>query len=218
MVGASVLRPLHTLILTATCVLTIATAASLAAAPNAAVPNGGKVFGKGYSGWLAIAWQTLLAGPPDGPVCDNGHGAVILFGGGTGLPEAHTCFVRAGQPVYASGLADECSNREKEPFHAETTAELKRCARRHFKGATNLTATIDGTPVDGYDRLITGSPVFKFHLPKRNLMHSRRRSGKGAAYGIGLLIGTLTAGAHTVRVTGDFPGFKSDVIYTLLVP
>lgn len=211
------LRPLRAFLLTAACVLIAATPTSLAAVPNEAVPDGGKVLGKGYSAWLAISWQTLLAGPPDGPVCDKGHGAVILFGGGTGLPEEHTCSVRAGQPVYASGLADECSNRESAPFHGETPAELKRCARGHFKGATNLMAWIDDTPVTGYERLIKASPVFKFHLPKRNLMHSRKRSGKGAAYGIGLLIGSLTPGVHTVVVTGDFPGFQSDVTYLLVV-
>ena len=85
---------------------------------------------------------------------------------------------------------------------------MKSCARRNYKGAADATASIDGKRVSGYHKLVTATGVFPFHLPKKNILGSKMRSGRGAAYGEGLLVSGLSRASHRIDVTGAFPAAK----------
>ena len=187
--------------------------AAVAASSSLVVPSGGKVDGHSYSQWQAIDWQTVLSRTNGGPPCVTAHtpsGAVELLTGGSGAPGTHTfnCTLPAGRPIYAAGLGDECSTADAPPFHATTPAQMKSCARRNYKGASNATASIDGKRVPGYHKLLTATGVFTFHLPKKNILSSKQRSGSGAAYGEGLLVTGFGRGSHRIDVTGAFPTAK----------
>lgn len=206
------------------CVLALSTVgAANAASPDVVVGPHGTIAGQGYGQWLRNSWQLALSRLPHASACQsmrvNGTTVALLLGGYSGKPERHSCRVRAGEPVYVNGLSSECSTVEKPPFHGTTANQLRRCARRNLAGATNLTATVDGRPVGDYHALISASPVYRFHLPKHNLLGVTAHSGRSAAYGEGLLLRGLKAGAHTAHITGALPaaGFTYDVTYTLHV-
>jgi hypothetical protein len=196
-------------------------AAAQTATSSTVVPAGGQVAGQGYGQWLRNSWQRAFADLPDASACQTQRtpaGAVaLLLGGYSGKAETHTCRLRANAPIYVNGLSVECSTIEQPPFHGNTPAELKRCARRDWRGATHLSASIDGRRVRGYRTLITASPVYAFQLPKHNILGTTQRSGRSAAYGEGLLLRGLSAGTHTVHITGTASalGFTEDVTYLL---
>lgn len=208
----------------AACALMLSTVAvANAAAPGIVVGAHGKVAGQGYGAWLRNSWQLALSNPPGASACQTmrvGNTTVaMLLGGYSGKPERHNCRVHAGNPIYINGLSAECSTVEKPPFHGTTASGLRRCARRNLKGVTNLSATVDGRVVGDYHTLISTSPVYTFHLPKRNLLGVSARSGRSAAYGEGVLLRGLTPGNHVVHVTGELAafGYTEDVTYTLHV-
>ena len=60
------------------------------------------------------------------------------------------------------------------PFFADVDTRAGRVASY---GRT----TVDGRPVSGYRRLITASPVFKFSMPRKNILGTRKRSGMSSA-------------------------------------
>lgn len=190
-----------------------ASTAALAASSSLVVPPGGKVAGHTYSQWQAIAFQAVFSRTNGGPPCVTAHtpnGAVEMLTGGSGAAGTHTfnCSLPVGRPVYAAGLGDECSTADAPPFHATTPAQMKSCARRNYKGATNATASIDGKRVPGYHKLLTATGVFTFHLAKKNILGSKKRSGRGAAYGEGLLVTGFSRGSNRIDVTGAFPTAK----------
>ena len=151
-----------------------------AASPTVVSP-GEKIAGRTYSQWLAAGWQLEFRDPPGAWGCQAVSGVTILFRNELSNSEVHTCTVPVGRPLYILGAGVECSTVEKPPFHGRTPAELKRCARRVYsKVETDLKASVDGTPVDNYSRFAAASPVFSFHLPKNNVLHSRKRAGRGA--------------------------------------
>jgi hypothetical protein len=199
------------------CILALSTVACSVVGPH------GKLAGQSYGDWLRDSWQLALSKTPSASACQTmrigGIKVAMLIGGYSGKPERHDCRIPGSTPLYVNGLSAECSTVEQPPFHATTPAGLHRCARRNFRGATNLAATVDNQPVRGYLALISASPVYTFHLPKHNLLGVAARSGRSAAYGEGLLLLGLAAGTHTIHITGDVPGaaFAYDVTYTLNV-
>ena len=192
-----------------------------AAGNHNVVPPGGKVAGQGYGQWLGAFFQTFLATPPGASVCQSVPTSIgtvaVLIGGTSGKEETHTCVEPAGQPIFVDGLAADCSTVEPAPYHGNTPAQLKSCARRNLRGATDLSISIDGHPVSHWMRFISASPVLPFHMPKHNVLGTHKRSGRFAAYGEGLLIRGLTRGTHIVHETGHLPGFSVNLTYRLRV-
>jgi hypothetical protein len=201
--------------------LVLSTGASGAGTANGVVvPPNGKLAGLTYAQWLQIAWQIAFSGPPSGPpVCavrNTGHGPVELLQAEAPGRHAYTCSLPAGRPTYVVGVSNECSTVEAPPSHANTPAQLKACARKNEMGAV-ASASIDGRPVRNYRSLSSRTPTFRFHLPADNILGTKTRTGLAAAYGEGLLLRGLSAGARRVHVTGAIPGFTTSVTYTLHV-
>lgn len=201
----------------------ICAASAQAVSPDVVVGPHGKVAGLGYGQWLRLSWQHFFGHPPNGPVCQSqrvsGIKVAMLLGGYSGKPERHSCRVAAGMPIYVNGLSAECSTLEKPPFHGNTPAQLRSCARANMADAKDLKVSIDGRRVRGYRKLISTSPVYTFRLPRHNVLGSAKRSGRSAAYGEGLLLRMLSPGNHTVHVTGKVPSarFVDDATYQVHV-
>ena len=123
--------------------------------------------------------------------------------------ENYECSIPAGRNVYILGVGAECSTIEKPPFHGRTPGQLKSCARRFTKRAySHIKWTIDGEPVEHPGSFVTTSRVFHFHLPKHNILHLKRRSGRAAAYGEGFLLQDLPGGQHVVRRSDRYFGSR----------
>jgi hypothetical protein len=189
-------------------VIVAPTAPAGAASGDVVVPKGGTVAGLGYAQWLGAWWQLRLTRPPDVVICRQVGDVSVLIGGRNALGggESDACAVPFGKPVYLNGLAVACSTMQTGALHGGTDAQLRSCAKRQFRGARRLSATLDGQPVAGYAGLVAASPVVAVTLPRINVLKTQRRSGRAAAYGVGLLLVGLTAGTHTVRQTGSLPG------------
>jgi hypothetical protein len=182
------------------------------------VPKGGTVAGRTYAQWLGAWWQLRLNRPPDVSICREVDGVAVLIGGRNagGGGESDACTLPVGQAVYLNGLAVECSTMQRKPLHGSTSAELKSCAKRRYKGA-KMTATLDGRPVRAYSSYATASPVVAAKLPRINVLKSKRRTGRVAAYGVGLLLTGLTVGTHVLRQQGGLPGAPMRLTYKLRV-
>ena len=186
------------------------------------LPRDGRVAGKGYAAWQAIAWQwairSSLPGPPPCATVRVGDTTVaVLSGNFYGGTVTFTCRVPAGRPIYVMGGAAECSTLEKPPFYASSAAQLVRCAEREFTGARS-TASIDGQPVGGYRTLVTSTSAYPIHAPEHNVLNGQPGAGLAAARGYGLLFGGLASGTYTLRVTGFIPKIEDwDVTYVLQI-
>ena len=196
--------------------------AAPAAADVTVVPPGQKVAGRTYAQWQVAWWQGLFARPAGAPPCPTGHGPVtFLFGGVSGKPQKHTCTVPADKPLYSPGIGLECSTLEKAPFHGSTPAQLKACTRRLWGGQkVSMIATLDGLEVPNVvSRYTVATDAFAIRLPRKNILGSKKRSGRSAAKGVGLIFTGLSAGEHTLHVEGRLPKahFKGEVTYTLNV-
>lgn len=201
--------------------LAIATTAS-AATSSAVVPAGGTVADHSYGQWQAISWQYQFSHTNGGSPCSTvqtPEGPVELLAGAAAGTHTYRCAFPAGRPVYAIGLDVECSSIEAPPYHGNTPAQLKSCARRNYRGARDVTAKIDGHTVAGYRKLVTATPVFTFRLATKNILGSAKPSGRSASYGEGLLLKGLSAGSHRIDTIGAFPkvGFHAHLIYELHV-
>lgn len=195
----------------------LAPAAGAQTARGAVVPKGGEVAGKTYGQWLATWWQLRLNRPPDVSICRQvGDVAVLIGGRNADAGESDACTIPAGQAVYLNGLAAECSSMQPQPLHGDTSAQLKACAKRRYRGA-KVTATVDGRPVSAYGSFATASPAAAVTMPRVNVLKSKRRSGRVAAYGVGLLLTGLTPGTHVVRQKGGLPGRPFRLTYKLRI-
>jgi hypothetical protein len=204
----------------ALCALVATVGIAAAKGSDPVVPAGGKLSGHSYAGWGVIWWQELFAAGAKPPACGAPHGKVrVLFGNPNPGTHKITCTVKAGLPIYVPGLSVECSTVEKAPYHGSTPAQLKACAKRQFKDSTGNTASVDGRAVAGYAGSAVATPVFRFRLPKKNLLGSKKLSGKAASYGLGVALTGFDAGTHTVRIAGAFlkQRYKVTIVYTLKV-
>ncbi len=176
-----------------------------AATGSHVVPLGGKVAGTGYAFWLKWQWQFQFAHTPPYTACQtvtvNGHKVGYLgIKSITPATTKYTCSEPAGRPLYFIELSAECST-----FHGDhltygtSNSQLKRCARVEAKGGTpTIHTTIDGRAVDVM-KLVTASRVYRVFNAKGNFIKSKKRRGRSAAYGPGLLLTGLSKGRHVVH-------------------
>ncbi|TML98736.1 MAG: hypothetical protein E6G10_21785 [Actinobacteria bacterium] len=197
--------------------------AAPAAADVSVVPPGQKIAGRSYAQWQVAWWQGLFARPTGTSPCPSASAGPVLFlfGVASGKPQSHTCSVPEDKPIYVPGIGLECSTLEKAPFHGSTAAQLKACAKRLWGGQkVTMSATLDGQDIPNVvTRYTIATEAFAIRLPAKNILQSKKRSGRSAAKGVGLIFTGMSAGQHTLHVTGRLPKahFKGEVTYTLNV-
>ena len=191
-------------------------AASASASSDQVVPPNGKVAGRGYAAWLAKWWQVRLRTGPAGSICQHVGKVEVLIG--APFPKGpKRCTVPAGRPVYVNGPSAECSTVEKPPSHGRTAKQLKRCARRGYKAISGARIRIDGRRLHHANRWLVATHVYRFHMPKVNVLSSPRRHGRSASYGSGFLLKGLSQGQHVIRETGKESGHPIALTYRLKV-
>jgi hypothetical protein len=188
---------------------------ALAATDGATVvPVDQRVQGRTYAQWEAAWWRRATRIPTtDSSVgsCSRAqHGRVwLLDNGGSITSKDHfsqTCSMPAATDLFLGVPSFDCSTVEKRPFFARTDAQLVRCARRLWRhGAAKATLTLDGVPVEPPGSPV-GTPAFTIALPRHNILGARKRRGRAAVYGLGLMLDPLEPGTHTLVRTERFPG------------
>ena len=150
--------------------LTLCLAASLAAFDNDDRDDSNRVVlspnskpnGNTYAEWNALWWRWFLALPKadqlgaPGVDCSTGQVGSVWFLVGLGGPTTINCTVPHGKMLFFPIINAECSDLEDPPFRGETEAERRSCADGHMDTVTNLSARIDGVPVQN---LRSGAPV-----------------------------------------------------------
>jgi hypothetical protein len=121
-------------------------------------------------------------------------------------PEAPTCTVKPGTPIFLFALFNSCSDVET-PFPT-SEAEQRQCAvagLRQFAadlGAEALLVSIDGAPsIDIFsDRCLAISPQMTANLPVDNILGVPAQATTFVAAGWVAMIRPLPPGTHTIRV------------------
>lgn len=76
-----------------------------------------------------------------------------------------------------------------------------RSAADDRSGEPNIvTASLDGHPIPSA-RYVFGTLVFRFTLPRKNILQSSKRRGRAAVYGFSLMLHPLAPGTHTIHIT-----------------
>jgi hypothetical protein len=199
--------------------LLMGTAATMAtAAGPAVVAPSGAVAGRDYGDWLKKYWKLIFEGSLDEPPCRHVGRVLVLRGFPQGERTVYRCSVAVGTTVYMNGPSTECSTLEKAPFHGDTKAELKACARKtygDFIGTFRL--FVDGRELEQPERWNVATSVFGFRMPKKNVLNSKKRRGRSAAYGAGYLIKRLARGKHVIKGEDRNDGKTTTVIYRITV-
>jgi hypothetical protein len=194
----------------------VVAALALAAPAVAAPPNGhgilkspnGSYRGHSPGYWIAQWWAGALSAPADetnpaiaGTCVLQGTVAIHYSGGDCTLP--------AGTAIFEMLFSTECSNREPDPFHAESAEEAEACGRANAGVATSLRLRVDDGPwlelLD--DRYAAVLPWTTVPWPENNIFGL---PGGGeisfGGYGLGALLRPLPPGVHTIDFVPEGEG------------
>lgn len=177
---------------------------------NPGVLPPGSNYGMTNRQWSAKWWQWALAQPvltsplldPNGANCAAGQSGSVWFLAGTlsGGSATRSCTIPASKAVFFPVANYFCS--------AEgSAAQMRICARVGQKGATNLSAEVDGVSVRHLPSYSVKSPTFDLTLPADNVF------GVDAGVyvptssdGVYLMLAPLSVGAHVIHFHADFTG------------
>jgi hypothetical protein len=190
-------------------------------------PPGAKPYGKSFGEWTALWWQWAMSMPlTHNPLADTAEisagqaGKVWFLGGSFVSGEAkRTGTVPSGKALFLALLNTECSTVEADPFHGDTAAQLRACAKGWVDGAAAI-CSIDGVPVKHLEAYRFQSPVFNFGpLPADNVLGvAAGATGKSVSDGLWLMLEPLPDGQHTIEFIGVFAaGFTLHITYNLTV-
>jgi hypothetical protein len=181
--------------------------------PGIAPPNSSS-HGQTYAEWNALWWRWFISLPLDknpsyGADCSNGQlGSVWFLAAPGGTTATVNCNVPNGKALFFPVINTECSNLESAPFFGATEADRRACAKKIMDGATGLSATIDGVPVQDLNSYRSSSPNFSFVAPDNNVLFVPAGSGQSVGDGVYLLLNPMSTGKHTIHITGMFPAFS----------
>jgi hypothetical protein len=173
--------------------------------------------GRTYSEWSARFWQWGLALPLDGhPFADsnpdfdlraNQTGKVWFWAAPDGLdPFTRTSTLPANKALFLTLLDAECSSLEEAPFHGDTEAEQRACAKFFADHIVpdSLFCIIDGVAVDNLRAFRFATPQFKFKAPTPWIFGTVGGEGTSVGDGYSLLLTSLPKGRHVIRYGGKF--------------
>ena len=192
----------------------VGTSAQAAEADHAKlVPASGRLAGFTGGQLLGEEIRQLIELPPaenpllgKGDSCfATGHKNKVLIA--WTRPEAPTCTVKPGTPIFVTTFFWECSNTEQDPLSAggETPAGQRRCALNSLRAQGVFDAimvSIDGRPPVNVhsDRYLAVSPQMTAELPAPNILGVPERETTFVAAAWVAMIRPLPPGTHTIRV------------------
>lgn len=104
-------------------------------------------------------------------------------------------------------------------FDGETEDELRACVEEALPQFTNVSADIDGKPVNALEKYRVISGLFDFTLPTDNIFGLPPGEYQAVIGGYFLMHTPFSVGQHVVRFHDELPeiGLVSDVTYMLSV-
>jgi hypothetical protein len=219
--------------------------------PNPAILSpDSKHYGLTYGEWGVKWWQWVYSIPlKDNPLVDetgahaaNGQSGDVWFLAGKyctspcGSPPSpatanRTVDIPAGKAIFFPILNTEFDklNYTGNPTLDATKAELKENSTELMDLGNNMTAYVDGVPIENLGSALTTpyravSPMFYYYIPKNSIyklfgikLYAQEIPPPGAAAdGVFLMLAPLPVGKHNIHFAGDFgPAFKLDINYTV---
>jgi hypothetical protein len=199
------------------------------------LPPQSHAYGKTYAEWAAAWWQWGLTLPLAGhpfygcPAdCDAGQSGKVWFVAGG--PTDCSCTVPEGKAVFFPLVNAECSSLEDPPFHGNTAAEQRECAKYwadHIVVAS-LFCEIDDVPARNLPSYRVVSPQISFTAPTPWAYGNVGGPGTSVGDGYYVLLHPLSKGVHTIHFGGvshfdagelgpDPVDFGVDTTYHLIV-
>jgi hypothetical protein len=176
-------------------------------------------YGASYPVW-ASRWSQWAFGTPirRNPLanladCDVAQHAPVFYLPAPSAPDGTTtCTVPAGEAVLVAPAGNIVT-----PNHGGgRIAKLLASAQADTDALTNISASLDGTPLPVQD-FRTASPFVLF-LPKNNLLGGASGPTLAAIDGYFVMLKPLAVGTHTVTTSDTFPdGSTADISITLEV-
>jgi hypothetical protein len=212
--------------------LTLLPAVTFSANPNPkVVPPISRSYGMTYGEWSARWWQWAISLPADyNPLtdtadCSTGQLGSVWFLGGAfypaSNPDVRNCNVPAGKALFFPIVNTECSDLEPDPWHGDTPATRRACAKANMDppgiDPANLFAEIDGVSIQNLTQYRVMSPNFFFTAPDPNVLGVPGGSGQSVGDGYYLMVAPLPAGHHTIHFGGVFADWSLDITYYLNV-
>jgi hypothetical protein len=175
-----------------------------------ALPPVSSPLGNTYAEWSEKWWLWDFGLPAainptatPGADCSNGQSGQVwfLFGG----PPTVNCAIPAGKALFIPVVNTECSSLEAFPFFGATPADRSACAKAWIDNVTDLSATIGGVAIRNLTSYRVQSGDFPFTVPADNILGvPGPASGLSSADGYYLMLTPLSAGSHTIHITGTF--------------
>lgn len=179
------------------------------------------ICGKTYGEWSAEWWKWVLAIPASSnPLMDDGSGK--FFEGQSGdvwfLASSWAgttklkCEVPAGKAIFIPIINGEGSTIEG---NGETEDELRATANYYMDCVTVIEATVDGKPLNKLKNYRVESGLFKFRLPKDNILGLKPGFSKSVADGYWIMLEPLSKGEHEIYIRGKAPklDFETEMTY-----
>lgn len=170
------------------------------------LPPGSHAFGLSYGDWSARWWQWGLTLPVPGhpfagcpASCAEGQSGPVWFLAGG--PTDCSCTVPPGKALFFPLANAECSTLEPAPFHGDTEAEQRACAKGWADQipAASLFCEIDGMPMEDLARYRFASPQFGFTASTPWIFGGVGGPGTAVGDGYYLLLRPLSKGRHTIH-------------------
>jgi hypothetical protein len=205
-------------------ILAVLTSFVVSVAPAGAQP---RPHGQSYSEWAADWWTWALSQPaatnpvldPTGEQCAVGQQGGVWFLAGTFEtgPVVRDCTVPAGTALLIPVINEFYCAQVTDPAEQRTETYARAQVADVQTGATDLSVTIDGEPVQRlhYEESVVFSVVLPagniFGLPAGELLDPCVDAGYYT------LVPPLSVGEHTIRIQGTNGSFSVDVTYNLTV-
>ena len=184
------------------------------------IPPGAAYRGLTYGEWSAELWRAVF----DVPVQSGEHplitgGSVegdkgVLFLAGPVLPAGTPTVeiavtIPSGTPLFLPLVTVECSVFEGPPFHGDDEPSLRACANGLLDLVSDLSASIDGRPLEHLEAYRADSPLFRWGpLPADNPLGAPEGTESDAvAAGYYLMLPPPSVGEHTITVGAVIDSF-----------
>ncbi|MGY3320813.1 hypothetical protein [Arthrobacter sp. TE12232] len=203
-----------------------ASASSVATPAGAAAPSVANAYSPLAAKWWTWALSQPAASNPlldtTGSQCSNQQSGPTWFLAGlfsTGGSVTRSCTIPAHKDLFfplANAFDIEPQSAHKTPAYVRAQVALAGVQA----GASNLTATFDGTAVPPGVVKYEESPIFNVTLPADNVFRDPTFAGyynMGADAGHYALIKNVLPGTHTLNFTGTLNGQTINSTYTLTV-